>query len=124
MRKKVFVCLFLLRDCVSVRGDANAALFEFILRACLFVFQREEKCEQWRIKWCTISFCFVYFLTRNTCLCNVGLFVYISFRFASVIRFDQPLNNIELTTLPKRHYNYKVQRIKFWQQNNKIVDKI
>lgn len=62
--------------CMSVH------LFKF----CFLHFQREEKCEQWRIKWCTISlFCLLVFLVRyNTCvmfcllLLPLLVFVYIS----------------------------------------------
>lgn len=75
MREKSFVFLF--RDCVSVKGCAAVFLYECYIKSFCFLFQREEKCEQWRIKWCTISFV-LFTRSINTCRCVMLLFVYIS----------------------------------------------
>lgn len=67
------------RCCVFFLYECYIKSFAFV-----FFFKREEKCEQWRIKWCTISF--VYFLTRSIYhtrlrVCLMLLFCLISFRY-------------------------------------------
>lgn len=80
MREKRVCFVYFFRDCVSVRGcERCCVLYECYIKSFAFVCQREEKCDQWRIKWCTISFVCLHSYSLSLAHVCVMLFVLFTF---------------------------------------------